>query len=221
MVVEYNEEGKKINELGKQCECVVKKRTQRLITSSKITPEFREKRLNNFDKEGIHDDVRNAFNKTLSYITSFPNIRRSRNNSICLLGQAGCGKTHLLMAVANHLINSGIEVHYFPWTEGFSELKSDFNLLDERIRRLQTVDVLFIDDMFKGREKPTEFQVEQSFSIFNFRYLNNLPVLISSERSIAQMCEYDEALGSRINEMCKGHKAVIELDMDKNYRLRD
>ncbi|MNH86346.1 hypothetical protein D3C73_388010 [compost metagenome] len=139
---------------------------------------------------------------------------------MCLIGRPGSGKTHLLMATSNNLLSRGIEVLYFPWVEGCADLKADFDKLAEKMHRLQAVEVLFIDDLFKGRQKPTDFQLEQIFAIINYRYLNKLPVLISSEWTIARMCEFDEATGSRINEMCKGHKVILDED-GLNYRLRD
>ncbi len=139
---------------------------------------------------------------------------------MALLGRPGCGKTHLLMAVSNNLIQKGVEVVYFPWVEGFNELKSDFDRVEERINRLQRAEVLYIDDMFKGRKEPTDFQKEQLFAIINFRYLENKPILVSSEKSIAEMCEFDEAIGSRINEMCRDYKVTIAGGIELNYRLQ-
>ncbi len=108
---------------------------------------------------------------------------------------------------------------YFPWVEGFNELKNDLSQLDQKIRRLQQAEVLFIDDMFKGRSEPTAFQIEQLFAIVNDRYLNKRPMIVSSERTIAQMCEYDEAIASRINEMCRDYKVTLTGGLELNYRL--
>lgn len=126
----------------------------------------------------------------------------------------------MLMATANKLLSDGIEVVYFPWVEGCADLKSDFDTLSDKIHRLQTVEVLYIDDLFKGRQKPTDFQLEQIFSIINYRYLNRLPIMISSEWSIARMCDFDEATGSRINKMCREYKVMLD-EEGLNYRLRD
>ena len=61
---------------------------------------------------------------------------------------------------------------------------------------------------------------EQMFAVINYRYMNNLPMLISSEKLIEDLIQIDEALGSRIYEMSKDY--VIELIGKKlNYRMRD
>lgn len=201
------------------CSCLEKKRIAKLIKSSSITQEFRSKTFSNFDWN-VHEIIKEAHKAAFEYVKKFQTVRNTRNNSVALVGRSGSGKTHLLMAVSNNLLAKGIGVVYFPWAEGFNELKNDFDKLEERISRLQKVDVLFIDDMWKGREKPTNFQIEQTYAIVNYRYMNNLPILISSERSFEEMCEYDEAIGSRLKEMSKGNTVTIKGGIELNYRLK-
>lgn len=190
------------------------------MQSSNITDEFQSKSFGNFEKEDLDIEVSSAYNLAYEYTKNFQNIRKTRKNSIAMLGQPGCGKTHLLMAVSNNLIKRGIEVVYFPWVEGWTEISEDYKLMPERVRRMQRAEVLFIDDVYKGREEPTKTQREQFFAIVNYRYMENLPMLISSERMIAEMCQFDEAVGSRINEMCRDYKAIINKNMDLNRRLK-
>lgn len=190
------------------------------MQASQITESFRAMSFANFEIKGRPAIVQQAFKIAAEYANSFQTIRKERSNGLCLLGRPGAGKTHLLMATANNLLSRNIEVLYFPWVEGIADLKSNFDQLQDKIYRLQNVEVLFIDDLFKGREKPTDFQLERIFEIINYRYLNRLPVMISSEWTIAKMCEYDEATGSRINEMCRNYKVVLDQE-GLNYRLRD
>lgn len=190
------------------------------MEQSRITEEFKEKRLANFKSTQCLPVVQDAHQAALAYLEEFSSIRKSSRNSISLLGSPGSGKTHLLMAITNELIEHGVPVIYFPWVEGFNELKGNLDELDERIGLLQRIEVLYIDDMWKGREKPTPFQLEQAFAIINYRYMNKLPLLISSEYDIDAMCAFDMAIGSRIYEMCKDFCVVIHGDPKRiNYRL--
>ncbi|WP_234399792.1 ATP-binding protein [Paenibacillus popilliae] len=203
------------------CECEKRRIIERLFKASAITEEFRKKSFDNFDLARVPDIVREAYAVTAEYVRDFETIKERRQNSIALLGRPGCGKTHLLMAGANELLRRGVGVVYFPWVETFNELKSDLGALNERIWRLRRADVLFMDDVFKGRTEPTAFQLEQLFAIVNHRYLENLPLMISSERSFAQMCSIDEAVGSRLREMARGHTVTLAGGMELNYRLRE
>lgn len=202
------------------CECKKERRAERMMKSSKITEEFQKKSFQNFEREGRAKVVLQALQAAANYANNFENFKDARCNSIALLGRPGCGKTHLLMAVSNYLIKKGIGVIYFPWVEGFNEIKDNLDMMESRIRQLQQAEVLYIDDMFKGRKEPTDFQLEQLFAIINYRYLENKPVLISSERTIMQICEIDEAIGSRINEMCRDYRVTLTGGIELNYRLQ-
>lgn len=211
------------------CSCVESRALDRSFKSSKITTEFSLKSFDNFDINNRLQPVVDAYNFSRIYADNFQEIKNDRHNSICLLGRPGCGKTHLLMAVCNQLMKTKYlydvirypTVLYFPWVEGFNEIKDDLSLTEERINRMQKVDVLFIDDMWKGRGKPTPFQIEQTFAIINYRYMEKKPVIISSERDIDEMCDFDEAIGSRINEMCKDFRIILKGGRELNYRLRE
>jgi DNA replication protein DnaC len=208
-------------EYYKVCECAGTKKVERVMKSSQITWEFQKKNFDNFSLDNISPIIRGAYQASQQYINNFESIRNTRKNSIALLGNPGCGKTHLMMAIANELMSRSVKVLYFPWVEGFNEIKDDLSQTEDRITKMQKVDVLFIDDMWKGRKEPTPFQIEQAFAIINHRYMEQKPVLISSERTIDQMCDLDEAIGSRINEMCKDYRVLIKGGRELNFRLRE
>lgn len=215
-----DEEGR---ELWRPCDvCRTWRRAERIMKQSRITEEFQSKSFDNFEMARRPQIVQDAKRCAESYFNEFEYIRNERQNSIALLGLPGCGKTHLLMAVANGLIKQGIPVIYFPWVEGFNELKDNLDELEERIGLLQRIDMLYIDDMWKGRKDPTPFQLEQTFAIINYRYLNKLPILVSSEYDIDAMCGFDMAIGSRIYEMAKDYLVVIHgAPKQLNFRLKE
>lgn len=208
-------------DVWKECECKEQRRIDRAFDSSKITWEFQKKTFDNFSLAFRPEAVRDAYHCARDYASRFGSLCNLKNNSIALLGRPGSGKTHLLMAVSNELMGQGKKVLYFPWVEGFSEIKDDLSMTEERTRRMQQVDVLYIDDMFKGRREPTPFQIEVAFAVINHRYMEKKPILVSSERDIDQICDIDEGLGSRINEMCKDYRVLLKGGREMNYRLRD
>ena len=122
-------------------------------------------------------------------------------------------------AVSNWIIKNGVPVQYISYRDAITNLKQsimDKDEYSESINRLKTVDVLFIDDLFKG--KYTESDINIMYELINYRYLKRLPVIISTEKTQRQLLEVDEALGSRIIEMCKGF--IVEFKESGNYRLR-
>lgn len=220
----------KLYEVFTECPvCTPKKELSRLLRSSRITEEFQHKTFDNFTLHGRPPVIRAAYNAAKDYADRFLQIRNTPANSIALLGTTGAGKTHLLMAVSNRIMTSGVAVLYFPWVSGINELRDfdDKQRQLERIRRLQDVDVLFIDDLFKGRAKPTPFQMEILFDVLNHRYNEKKPFILSSEWNIQKIGDDfaggDPAIAGRIFERTggtEGYMVNISGDMAKlNYRL--
>lgn len=205
----------------KNCECHKKVVSQGLMKSSEITDEFKKMAFGNFQLEGKHRLINDAYHCALNYFKNYESIKNERHNSISLLGQPGCGKTHLLTAIANNLmVRKQVPVFYFPFVEGFNDLKDDFDLLEQKTQRMKRVEVLFIDDLFKGRDYPTPFQIEQMFAVINYRYLNHKPIMVSSEKTVDELCDIDEALGTRIYQMCQDYTVVVKGDRKVlNHRL--
>jgi DNA replication protein DnaC len=208
-------------EVLKDCVCAKKRQSEHLLKFSEITDEFKKMTFSSFVLDGKPEAIRNARQCAVDYYKVFDHIKEQRCNSISLLGQPGAGKTHLLTALANNLIiKKRVSVLYFPFVEGFNDLKNDFDLLEEKLTKMKRIGVLFIDDLFKGRDYPTPFQIEQMFAVINYRYLNHKPIMVSSEKTVDELCDIDEALGTRIYEMSKDYTVVIKGDRKVlNHRL--
>lgn len=157
------------------------------------------------------------------------NFKKSKENGKTVshyLDSKGSGKTHLLTAIMNNLIKKkSVHCMYFPYVEGMGDLKANFDNLEAKLDVMRKVEVLFIDDLFKpinGQPRATDWQVEQIQSVLNYRYLNHKPLLISSELTIDEILDIDEALGSRIHQMCRDYIVIIKGDpMQLNHRLGD
>ena len=77
--------------------------------------------------------------------------------------------------------------------------------------------VLYIDDLFKGGASGPDTKL--AFEIINFRYNDpKLRTIISSELTVHQLMQLDEAIGSRIYQKTKGF--YLEFGKGKNWRLR-
>lgn len=117
-----------------------------------------------------------------------------------------------------------IPVLYFPYKDGMNNISANnYACKDEIIQQIKQVEMLFIDDLFKpigGKVKVYDWQAEIIFEIINHRYLNKLPLLISTELNFMSMAEVDEALASRIFEMASDFTVTVPKNMMNNYRLR-
>ena len=136
-----------------------------------------------------------------------------------VLGQVGSGKTHLSMAICNELMDRGISVVYMGYRDAITGIKQ--NMMDsvyynKMMNRYKSARVLFIDDLFKG--KITDSDVNIMFELINYRYFNNLPLIVSSECGVDRLIGIDEALGSRLVEMSKNYIISIKAK-NLNYRL--
>lgn len=144
-------------------------------------------------------------------------------------GQSGSGKTHLCTAVCRKRLYAGDVVRYMAWRDKTSELKAlalDNEHRAEILQGLKTVQLLYIDDLYKtgrasnGSCNPTSADIGLAFEIINYRCINRLVTIISTEKTVQELVEIDEATGSRIVEMAEGHIFSISRDVKRNYRLR-
>lgn len=137
---------------------------------------------------------------------------------LLLSGQSGSGKTHLCTAVAKSLIDKGMIVTYVLYRDSMTKLKPmNGNSYDaERLmRKLKNAEVLYIDDLFKGGV--TDADVRLMFELIDHRYRAKSITIISTELTIDDIEEVDEAIAGRIMELSK--KVMIKKDKIRNFRF--
>ena len=137
-------------------------------------------------------------------------------------GQVGSGKTHICTAILQEL-SLRYPVRYMLWRDESARIKALLNEPEgvERMRDLKTAPVLYIDDLFKGAERPTQGDLNIAFELLNYRYNDErLYTIISTEKLLDELIAIDEAIGSRIAERSKGHRVQINRDPARNWRTR-
>ncbi|MEE3402497.1 MAG: ATP-binding protein [Acutalibacteraceae bacterium] len=139
-------------------------------------------------------------------------------------GQSGCGKTHICTAVTGQLIYRGSNAAYMQWRDDSVKLKQYANdpIYEALVNRYKFCSVLYIDDLFKTQagKSPTQADINLFFEIINSRYIQQERTIISSEWTLEQILDFDEACGSRIAELCADYIINISPDRAKNFRLR-
>lgn len=202
-----------------RCKCYEVNKAKRLWDTSGIDTEQAKQTFTTY--ETWNKSSAKAKEIATKYYKEFNTIRHERYNSIAFVGQVGSGKTHLSIALAVNFLKKDISVVYMPYRDVITRIKQ--NMLDEEyyqkeLSKYKMAQVLLIDDLFKG--KITESDINIMFEIINHRYLNHLPIIVSSEFPVYKLLDFDEAVGSRILQMCKGYTVEIE-GRENNYRLKD
>ncbi len=151
-------------------------------------------------------------------------IAQNKYRWLYISGQPGCGKTHLGTAVCGHYLKAGKPTRYMTFLQLMNALKANVN--DESgyqsvLREYGYPAVLYIDDFMKFWPRPTDPDVKHTFELLNMRLVRGGITIITSERSLLEICDIDEALGSRIKQRCGEFAIDIARKAGRNYRMRD
>lgn len=139
-------------------------------------------------------------------------------------GAVGSGKSHLCTAICGELLNAGFDARYMLWRDDGGRIKAAVNDSDEYLRLLEPlkkVQVLYIDDFFKAGPKGVgDGDIHLAFELLNSRYNSRKKLtILSTERTIEEILNIDQGIGSRIYERSEGYYIRIT-GSEKNWRLR-
>lgn len=140
---------------------------------------------------------------------------------LTLVGGVDRGKSHLAVAVSRRWMERGQLARYGYVVDLLDELKSTFdNSAEWTFKRMFdaicNVPLLVLDEM--GVEKPTAWAVEKLNSIVNHRYLEGLPLMVTTNLTMLELAErVDERIASRLQRFEQGK--VLAIDAPE-YRAR-
>lgn len=202
----------------KRCDCIEIDKAKRTWRDSGIKDNNKTFK----DFEIWNDASKKLKLAAINYYKNYYKIKNTNQNSIMLCGQPGCGKTYLSLALANNFMNTNkVKVVYMPYRDVVTSIKqnlTDKEFYKKTLDKYKNAELLLVDDLYKG--KITEADINIIFEIVNHRYLNKMPMIISTECTLGRLLEVDEAIGSRIYEMCKDYFIQVK-GLDNNYRLRE
>jgi len=117
-----------------------------------------------------------------------------------LYGLNGRGKSHLLTAICERLINEHDKNVLFRSSRQLMRELTDFENRDRLWERLVSVDVLALDDV--GAEQDTEWRFDQLADLLDEREQRELPVLVTTNfRPEAWSRRFGERTASRLRGM--------------------
>lgn len=221
--VAFNEQFGYHNETLKQCKCMKARKAIRRLNRSGLKNVVKDY---TFERYQTPEPWQKAIKE------SAMRFCKDENSSFFFIGgQSGAGKSHICTAIAVHYIKADREVRYMLWRDEISGIKAAINEPEtyrDLMQPLKETDVLYIDDLFKGGKgedgkykPPTEADVKAAFEILNYRYNNkNLITIISSERTLNEIADIDEAIGGRIAERAGSYCVNLKRDRSRNWRMR-
>ncbi len=127
-------------------------------------------------------------------------------NPLIVYGPSGVGKTHLLLAIKNHIkkIAPHKSIEYIRGEDFTNQLiqalhegKLGMGSIDDFRNKFRRVDVLLIDDIhfIAGKEQTQE----EFFNTFNTLYQNNKQIVVTLDRPLKEIKTLDDRIRSRLS----------------------
>lgn len=125
-----------------------------------------------------------------------------------LQGGYGCGKTHLAAAIANFAVQMGIPALFITVPDLLDSLRFTLaekdNSFEDYFNEIRQIDLLILDDL--GTQNATPWAQEKLFQIINYRYINRLPLVVTTNLRLEQI---EGRIRSRLEDPELVSKVVI------------
>ncbi len=184
------------------CDCRRKTITEgvqsRLFSISRLD-ELKDLTFDSFKPTGRHNMAEKQMN-SLEWAYNHSNqYAMSLKGWLLIQGGYGCGKTHLAAAIANFTVQLGVPTLFLTVPDLLDTLRFSFDSNDvsfeERLEQIKNVKLLVLDDF--GTQNTTGWAQEKLFQIINFRYINKLPLVVTTNLA---MDEIEARLRSRLQD---------------------
>lgn len=127
------------------------------------------------------------------------NYARNPQGWLLIEGGYGCGKTHLAAAIANFAVSMGTPTLFITVPDLLDTLRFAFSdpetTFEARFEQVRSAALLVLDDF--GTQNATGWAQEKLFQIINFRYINKLPTVITTN---LMLDEIESRIRSRLQD---------------------
>ena len=128
------------------------------------------------------ESLQMAFNQARHYAQNL-------NGWLLLRGGYGSGKTHLAAAIANFAVEMGVPTLFLTVPDLLDMLRFSFDSEDttfeRRFEEIRNAPLLVLDDF--GTQSATAWAQEKLFQIINFRYINKLALVVTTNLSLDEI----------------------------------
>ena len=121
-------------------------------------------------------------------------------NPLVIYGKSGVGKTHLMLAIKNHILSRNPEkkIVYTSGEDFTNQLVTSLRdgTIENFREKFRTADVLLMDDIhfIAGKEQTQE----EFFNTFNTLYQNNKQIVVTLDRPVMEVKTLEERIRSRL-----------------------
>jgi DNA replication protein DnaC len=161
--------------------------------------EMKELTFDNFNPRGRigygpqqQDSIERAYNLSRQYAESL-------EGWLLIQGPFGSGKSHLAAAIANAAVAVGVPTLFLTVPDLLDSLRFAFDAEDvtfeERFESIRNSPLLILDDF--GTQSATAWSREKLFQILNYRYINRLPMVVTSNLALEEL---DGRMHSRLSD---------------------
>ena len=199
-------------------------RIQRIIGDSGMNSRFLRRTFETFQVTAENETAARACKAYAdTFRSKLPEVNPDPGrNGLFIMGPKGTGKTHLVAAIANQLMQAGTPVICMTMIDLLDRIKRTYESARQYgeedsegdvLNAYKDVPLLIIDDI--GKEPATEWAVSKIYAIINARYEAYMPTIITTNYTdtdlVRRLTPKDtgdsmtaDATVDRLREMCTG-----------------
>jgi DNA replication protein DnaC len=224
------------------CECRAQGRAERRLGRSQIPPLYTNASFDNFTVPGVENPTARRELTTVllavkRFASDFPHDKGPQG--LLLLGEVGCGKTHLAVAALRQIIAKGFDGLFYSYQQLLDDIHKGYNSASassdrDAYRTAMEAEVLLLDDI--AAQRAHDWVEDTINSIITYRCDHRLPIITTTnapDQDARPVPATKNAVGqwetrrtltdfiggrarSRLFEMC----TVIKMPLIVDYRIK-
>lgn len=174
------------------CSCrekeVIQQTYQRLYRLSNLEA-FRKMIFESFKTDGLVGMSEEQVRSLKVALKSAQYYAQHLKGWLLLSGSYGVGKTHLAASIANFAVGLGVPTLFLTVPDLLDWLRFAYGSEEEnfetRFEEIRSINLLVLDDL--GTQNATPWAEEKLYQIFNARYTNNLPTVVTTNQALEEI----------------------------------